>query len=1134
MKRLNGFWVLLLAAGLPPVIQAQTGRGTLTGTVTDATGAAVPDATVTLSSDRLGVKLQTKTSGSGVYTIPEVPFGTYSVSVSQTGFQRATSPEVVVSANQVTRFDVSLQVGDVQTTVEVSAEAQLLQQDTSTIQTNFSTKQMTELPLALGAFAARSPEAFVFLTPGQTGDIFLSSSNGGQTFSNSVLVDGGSAGRSWSPGNFDESAPSVEAIGEFTIKTNAFSAEYGRTGSSVTSFALRSGTNEYHGNLYEFHRNPKLDAKGFYHDQNLQDRKNDFGGTIGGPLSIPGIYNAQDRTFFFFSFEGFRTTLPYVGQRRYPTERMQQGDFGELLTLPNPIQIYDPLTREAFPNNVIPGSRISSVSQYALQFFPKPNDVSPGTGFRDIYRANIPTKVNQDLTTTVLDHNFSANNRLHFSWSRRQNDRTRDPENLLPFDNPLTQGRMQDYNTNQWRTSFDTIITPTLLNHLNFSVDRVRSTNGTVTAGQGFIAGSGLRGVTDAHTPTINIGGYTTLGNSELNSAFDTRFELVDHISLIRGKHTWKFGIDFRRTLQTQRAFNNSSGRFDFNALQTASAGGIGGDAFASFLLGAPSEAQANFWFTVPGWRYMYYSAFIQDDWKVTPRLTLNLGMRYELEMPRWEDLNRHSSLDPSLPNPAAGGIPGALAFANDDRTAFNRTDKNNFGPRVGFAYSFNNNTVIRGGYGLYYNLLYYNDFGEAGTQGFNVNPLYRSPNGRDPAFFWGNGFPQDFPRPPFTDPSSLNTRNIDYYSADTKPPYISSWNFGIEQAVNNNFRVSAFYVANKGTRLYRGFNVQHILPQYLQLGDLLTRRIDDPAVVAAGYGAPYPTFAQDWGQGATLWRALRRFPQYDSINYIANTDGNSTYNSLQVKGETRFAAGLTLLVAYTWSKALTNADSATQWASAGLQNDYDTRGGKSVSAADRPHVLAISYLYELPFGRGKKYLNRGPAAVVAGGWQVNGILQYQSGPALEFNADCPSITQVSAGFCRPSFTRGDNFKGTGEEAHDPGLRQPFVLPDAFTVPPPYTYGNVARRVDYIRGWKYFNENVAVFKNTRITERVNFQIRAEAFNAFNRVLFNLPDTFVGAYDPNSPGNVRRNPNFGLYQGQANNARVVQLGAKLIF
>ena len=1133
--RFSSAWLLPMVLFLAASLFGQTGRGTLTGTVRDPSDASVPRATVTITNAASGVKLQAETSVSGVYTIPEVPFGTYTAKVSATGFQGATSTNLVVSANQVTRFDAMLTVGDVQQTVEVTADAVSLQQDTSAVQTNFSSKQMSELPLALGGFAARSPESFTFLTPGVTGDIFMSSTNGGQTFANSVLLDGGSAGRSWSPGNFDESAPSVEAIGEFTIKTNAFSAEYGRTGSSITSFALRSGSNQFHGSGYEFLRNPNLDAKGFDHNQNLTDRKNDFGGTFGGPISIPKIYNGKDKTFFFFSYEQFRTNLPYTGERRYPTALQQTGDFSELLRTQK-IQIYDPETRQPFDGNIIPSSRFSSVSKYALQYLPKPNRVSPGTGLQDLFIDTIPTSVTQGLSTTVIDHNLTTNNRLHFSWSRRQNDRTRDPENLLPFNNPLTQGRMQDYNTNQWRSSLDSVITPRLINHLNLSYDRVRSTNGTVTNGLNFVKGSGLQGVANTHTPTMNIGGYTTLGNQELNSAFDNRYEIVNHLMYTVGNHSLKFGGDIRRALFNQRAQDNSAGTFNFNGIQTSSADGSGGDAFASFLLGAVGNSTTNFWYTTPGWRQLYTGIFAQDDWKVTRKLTLNLGLRWEVEIPRSETANRHSSLDPNLPNPAADGRPGALAFAGSGRTHFEHTQWQNFGPRIGFAYSAADKLVIRGGFGMYYNLLYYNDFGNGGTQGFNANPQFNSLDGRAPAFYWQNGFPQNFAKPPFTDPSALNGGGIDFFSPEAKPPNISSWNFGLERSIGKGTTVSAFYVGNKGTRLYRGKDIQQLQPGALKYGDLLTKQITDPAVTAAGFTSPYPAFVSNWGPGATLSRALRLYPQYENVGYVNNTDGNSTYHSLQMKGESRFNNGLTFLVAYTWSKFITNADSATSWNSAGLQNDWDTRNGKSVGRNDRPHVLATSFLYELPLGKGKKFINR-PGALnkIVGGWQVNGIVRIQSGAPLELGADCPSLGTVRAGGCRPDFLLRGDYYGPGKDTVDPGARLPYLNAAAFTVPQtPYTYGGVSRTLGYVRGWRFHDENFSIFKNTSIREMVNLQFRVEAFNVFNSTLFNYPDTFVGQYDPSQPGKVRRNANFGYYSGQGNTSRTLQLGLKLQF
>ncbi|MEK7755286.1 MAG: carboxypeptidase-like regulatory domain-containing protein, partial [Acidobacteriota bacterium] len=444
--------VLLATAVLgAAVLSAQTNRGSLTGTVTDITRAVVPEAQVTVANAQTGTRYQAQTSAGGVYTVSELPFGSYSVSVSKTGFRAAQVKEITITVNQVTRLDVTLQVGEVHQSVEVTERAVALQQDTATVQTTYNRKFMSELPLALGTFSLRAPESFMFLTPGVVGSTWNATINGGQTFANEVLLDGASTGRTWHPGNFDESAPSVDALGEFSIKTNAFSAEYGRTGSAVTSFAYKSGTNDPHGSLYYFLRNEALDARGFYR-QNTSDRKHDFGGTFGGPIYLPKLYNGRNRSFFFVSFEAFLTDRPYTASPQVvPTELQRQGDFSELLRLRDPVQIHHSGDGTPYAGNLIPRSQWSKVSSYALQFIPKANMVQPGTGLMRWYSVGVPTTLRNNLETVVLDHNFTESQRFHYSWSRRNNHRFRDPENLLPIDDPLTRMRDQTYTTNQWR-----------------------------------------------------------------------------------------------------------------------------------------------------------------------------------------------------------------------------------------------------------------------------------------------------------------------------------------------------------------------------------------------------------------------------------------------------------------------------------------------------------------------------------------------------------------------------------------------------------------------------------------------------------------------------------------------------------
>lgn len=1154
-------WALALL--FPSLLFAQTTRGRLNGTVTDATGASVPGAQVTVVKTDTGTKYQTETSEAGIYAVPELPYGTYTVTITKEGFKTLESRQIVISANQNTRFDATLELGEIAQTIDVTASVPVIQTDSATVQANFTTRQILDLPLAIGAVGnSRSPETFTFLTPGVSGNTFLTRVNGGQRFSNEVLIDGASTYRSENGPAFDETAPSVEALGEFTIKTNNFSAEYGATGSSITSFAYKSGSNELHGSVYDFLRATPFNAAGFYNtgrctingqkvtdgrcnDASLNpkrrpalDQKNDYGFTVGGPVYFPKLYNGKDRTFWFMSFERYDQANQFPANPvRYPTERMQSGDFGELLALPNPIVIHDPVTGQPFPNNVIPQNRFSSVSRYALQFLPKPQIVNPSNGLRELYTNGVPLTQQTNLYTWTGDHNLTVKQKLHGSFSYRDNFRTRDPNNLLPLDNPLTQGREQKFTTKYFRVSHDYFLSPSVLNHLIIGWNRTFSRNGTVTFDDNFVQGAGLRGVANTHTPTQNINDYVTLGNQELNRNIDTNYQIGNDLSWIKGSHTLKFGAFFVRQLYNPKTQNNGAGTWNFNSAATSSLTGAGGDGFASYLLGAVQSGFFNFNLVNPGWRRLYSAFYAQDDFKVTPKLTLNYGVRWEISDPRVEVANRTSSLDPSLPNPGAAGILGALAFANEDRRRFDDQYWGGVGPRLGINYAINDKTVIHTGFGIYYSKVFYGDFGENTKQGFDASPNFNTPDGRRPAFFWQDGVPQPSQRPPIFDPAYVNRQTIDYIAKDgSKPVQTYNWTFGIERELARNLAINVSYVGNGAQNLNRGFNLNQLDPQHLRLGDLLSRNINDPAVVAAGFRAPYPTFAADWGGGATLARALRSFPQYENINFINNTDGHSTYHSLQVKVEKKFSDGLQFLVAYTASKTLTNADSRLTWLSEGAQNDRLGRLSKSVGNDDQPQVFAASFIYELPAGRGKKFLNRpGVVDKIAGGWQISGIMQYQSGTPMPVFAGCPDIERVNAGGCRANIISSNVYGPGASGKPDPNNGQPYINPAAFVAPAPFQFGNTERTNSYLRGFGYLNENFALFKSAKLKgESLGLQFRMEMFNVFNRVIFNNPDLFVGAYDPAFPQSIRRNQNFGFFQGQRNTPRFIQFGLKILF
>jgi hypothetical protein len=1150
----------------------QTNRGTLTGTVTDSSGAPIPAATVVVIGSSTGTTYNLTTSSEGVYAAAEIPFGHYKVHVEKTGFRRVEAPDVVVTANQLTVFDTTLQLGNVTESITVTAASPILQtKESETVQENFSTRQILELPMPVGITSsggpqnARSPETFTFLTPGVVGDTFLTSTNGGQQFSNEVILDGARSTPPWAPGDFNESAPSVDALGEFTIMTANFPAQYGWSGSSVTSFAYKSGGNQFHGSMYDFLRNRDLDGAGFYdtgdctiggqhvysssscfnHSLNPSrmpalDQKSDFGLTAGGPVIIPKVYDGKNRSFFFFSFEGYRQSLANVSTpQKVPTAQMRAGDFSQLLTLPSPIVIYDPTTRQPFAGNAIPQTSFDKVANYSLQYIPAANMADPSTGFLDLYQQTPGLKNSSNLYTWVIDHNLTEKQRLHFSWSHRINRRTLPPDNNLPVDNPLSDTFNQRYITDFFRGAWDYSLTPTVLNHLNLGLQRIGSLNHAVSQGHHFVSQSGLTGVADTTAPNFVISGYLNLGASNDDDYRASTYELADNLTWVHGKHTVKFGGSFFGYRLNIINNDGTAGIFNFTPQMTGSASGVGGAAFASFLLGAVSSASAYFPLVESAWRERYPSVFAQDSFKATRKLTINWGLRWDIDLPRVEAWNQTAWFDPTLANPAAGGIPGALAYASAKKRHEDSAAWKDFGPRVGLSYALGDRTVLHAGYGVYYSVRYYNDWTGADVMlGWSANPFFASPNGIAQAFSLQSGFPQNFAHPPFSGPSSANLSSVTYVTPASAPPYIQSWNFGIERELSPSTRLSVAYVGNKGTRLYLpGSNLQYLPLSDLALGSLLQDNINDPAVQAQGFKPPYPTFASDYGTGATLARALIAFPQYQGVNILNATTGYSNYNSLQAVLQKKFSSGLQFTVTYTASKALGDADNA-QWQASGYQTFNDLKREKSVTSFDVPNNLEISYLYELPIGRGKRFLQHasGPLGQVISGWEVTGTNTYMSGFPLSLSGYCPSLALNFAGACRPELTGSGPLKGPGASQVDPNNGLPYINPAAFTLPPPYSYGDTERNMSRLRGFPTYAENLGIVKNFRLKESAEVQFRMETFNLFNRVKFNDPSTSVGSYDPTQPGNIARDPTFGYYVGQSGTVppRVIQFVLKIIY
>ncbi len=1101
-------------------VVAQSDRGTLTGRVVDPAEAVIGNATVTITNQNTGIRTAAETSSTGSYVVQQLPVGVYEIQIESPGFRKYIRRDIELSVAQTLTLNVALEIGQVDQAVEVTAAAPLLESSTSDLGTVVTHERIVDLPLAV-AGNMRHPGAFVFLAPGVTGDTSNTQINGSQNRSKEILVDGiGST--SPESGGLLFTYPPVESISEFKLLSSNFSAEYGRTGAGFEIYTTRSGTNDYHGSLWEYLRNDAFDARGFIARTTPINRQNEFGAAFGGPVRLPK-YNGRNRTFFYFVYGGFRFRAGALNDlATLPTADMLKGDFSKVLRNGKPVVIYDPattrsdgaggFTRDAFPNNVIPRDRFSKVSAAILQFVPSPSNSNALNNFQVVGAQAF----DRDVYTTKLDHQFSERNRFNvFFYFNEQTSSApeRLPGALSPALNEIRPAR--------WvRANHDLILSPSTINNFRAGYTREPQIWSRIASGNGYLRKIGLTGTNPPGDilPRINFGdGLSNWGDEVKNTGrqVNNALQLADTVSHLRGNHSFRFGVD-ARWLQTNGADPfNQQGTIGFNSNETAFPTAAGrtasGHSFASFLLGAVDNANYNGLFVVPGNRYRNFAAFIQDDWKATRKLTLNYGLRYDLFFPRIEAHDNFASFDPTLPNLGAGGRLGAVAFLGNgpgrdsSRSSFADTAYKNFGPRIGFAYQLTNTTVLRGGYGLFFaagnatvglrssqNFLY----------GFNAAPSFATTDaGVTPAFSWDSGFPTNWPRPPFINATVQNGSAVNYIGrGDARPPYLQDFQFSVQQQLLPKLVVEAAYVGVKGTRLGNGLiNFNELDPRYLSLGSLLTQNINSAAAAQAGITPPYPGF------NGSVAQALRPYPQYLNIPDVANPNGNSTYHALQVKVDKRFSHGLALLASYTHAKSISDSDIAAGGGPGG-QTYYNRRLEKAISDNDVPNVAAISYTYELPLGRDKLW----------GGWEITGIHQYQTGRPIVLTAN--NTLPLFNGVLRPDANAGVS---KTLPVNDP-LADQWINPAAFTAPTGFRLGTAARSYTDLRAQGFSNESFGLIKKTRIREGMHLTFRAEFFNAFNRVVFGAP-----------VGNVSAG-NFGKVSSQSNTPRQGQLALRLDF
>ena len=996
-------------------LRAQTTNGGIQGTVIDQSGAAVAGANVVGKNLDTGLTINTITSDSGLYSLANLPPGRYSVSVDAPNFKKYSREGVTVLTGTTISLDISMQLGATTENVIVTADASQLQTATSDIGSTVQSSLIENLPLEVGG-TVRNPVQFITLIPGFVGSVSndpgSNSSddfkvNGGQEGATDVLVDGVSISLV-SPNTQWNKGVSTDAVEEFKVLQSNFSPEYGESGDGIISLTIKSGTNEFHGSGYDYLRNRVLDANSWTNNtagvEKSINTQNDFGATFGGPVRIPKLYNGKDKTFFFVAYEGFRFRTGGTSLQSVPTEAMRAGDFSALLPA---TQLFDPTTHAPIPGNILtndPNFTPSAVMQKVFALLPATNG--------NLTNNVVDTTINSttaDLFDIKIDHNISSRHRISGGFDY-DNTNTGGISNLGPI-----FGSTTPQSTRYARISDNFVFTPALVNQFLFGFSRRFRGEVSNSLGKNFPEQIGLTGVQNTTFPCIKFTGtpYEGLLNNCGDSQFaDNVFQFNDSVSWVKGKHNMKFGGEIRSLQFNVRRLTQASGEFDFNAAQT-SFGGVGGDPVASSLFGLVDTTTLNYG-AFSGVRYKDFSLYAQDTYKFNSKLTLNYGLRYDIDLPASEAFDRFSAVDPNLPNPGAGGILGAYTYfgtgaGRNGQTRPQDTYTKAFGPRVGFAYSIDTKTVIRGGYGIFYEPLKEGSFADQDGLGFFNRQTVDRTNGGPTQI--DNGVTRIFPNQgPFTPDGQNGSNGVILVPKNSgRPADIQTWNLDIQRQLTSNMVVSIAYVGSKGTHL-PALNIipNQVNPSFLSLGTDLNLDASCltagtcPAAIAAGVKLPYPTFT------GSIAQALRPFPQYGDFNQEDNSftpdrTGNSTYHALQLQVDKRFSQGLSFLVSYTVSKNLTDADSSGPGV-AGFtgtnefigQNSFDRSAEKAVSELDTPQSLVASFFYELPVGHGKRYINGGGVSDrVLGGWYVSGIVSYHSGTPTEVYGPC---TPNSAG----------------------------------------------------------------------------------------------------------------------------------------
>jgi hypothetical protein len=1069
--------LVVALAALTTLSLAQTGTSTITGTITDITAAALPGVDVTLVNEETGARIQTISNETGVYRFGSLPPGSYRIQAELPSFAPLSRGPLTLQVSQTLAIDLTLQIGQVGETVQVTEAAPLIESQTSDIGQAVTRQMIAALPLpnrAASSLAALAPGVVMIDNGTGTAENYpVFSVAGGRARNQTFLLDGGNATNAVGLTRPQQltSLP-VDAMQEFKVIANNYSAEFGHSTGGVVTMSTRSGTNEFHGSIFESLRNDVFDARNFFAAKKSPIRLNQFGGAVGGPIR-------KDKTHFFASWEQTRQKTSDTITSTVPTLANRNGDFSDLRdSAGNRIVIYDPSTtvgrnRAPFENNIIPADRIDPVARQILNYYPLPNRQGTATNASN-YVGNSSGTLNRNILVGRLDHQLGPADLLTARYYINDSSTYATGTYGIPESDPLAD--ITDVRVQSFLGAYTHIFSNSVANELRFSYLRRKFIDTRPGHDQNLARTIGLAGVSGAAFPAFTVPGYATLGNPAAVSRVQTPIldqQVLDSVSWSRGKHAFKFGVEFRAGANTEIRDRSSAGNFAITPLITSLPGAANtGNALASLLLGEVNGASIQVSDKIST-RASYWAFYAQDDWRATTNLTLNYGFRYDLELPRRAVGNTMNSFDPLAINPVSG-TPGVVTFAGVNGTperAF-ATDTNNFGPRFGFAYKLpgRGDTLLRGGAGIFYGQTVSNTIGDTAALGFSTTASHVVGQADlQSAFRLRDGFPA-MTRSALTAgfgavaPGQRPNTAVAFFNPKQVAPLSYQYNLNIQRELTTNVLVEAGYMANVSHNLTANdFSLNQVPSHLLGPGDA---------------------------------QARRPFPQFSNVTWINPSIGNSTYHGGFVRAEKRFSGRFAFLTHYTWSKLLDDVESSNEYGMTGNYMDaYNRHLDKAVGGSDVPHHLVVTFLYEFR------------------GWKLGLLQTYMSGPPFTVITSANTTNAFPAGPLRPNLLRDPSLPSS-ERTIDR-----WFDTTAFAAPAPFTFGNSPRSL--LRGAALLTTDMTLERAFHFTERYRIELRGEFYNLLNHANFNLPGLTYGAAD------------FGVVSS-ARPGRTVQLAARFAF